>query len=329
MSKVCELSDIYYVDSSIQNNFNQYYADMRRQVDINLSKLISSVESLRLYPQMKYALISHGKRLRPIIVQLSSEGVGGNSEKTMPLALALELIHTATLVHDDIIDGDQYRRNSPALYRHWKDKAILGGDALFVLAVNIVTEFGVEIMKVISKATLEVCDGEFMDVSLLLNNTTEYEYFLKIRKKSASLFKAAAQCGAIAGGGNKSEIEALSFYGEFFGIAYQLNDDLQEVLIQKVPTDFINGCVTLPYIHLYMNSDRKMQEFLNENFGKRRTNISNIQKIQKKLKELGTIDYCKEKIFSNLDIALQSVKTLKNSESKDYLTYLAHLLIKR
>lgn len=308
---------------TVPESFLAYLSEAKKQVDVELCRMLSSLKELRLHPQMEYAALSQGKRLRPVLVLMSGEAVGGNRAGLMPLALAFELIHTATLVHDDIIDGDLLRRGVPTLYRQWKDKAILGGDALFVHAINLVAGFGSEIMKIVCRATLEVCDGEFMDVSLNLPSATEEEYLLKIRKKSASLFGTAAQCGCIAGRGRDVEVKALATYGEYFGMAYQVSDDLKELETEKsIPSDLKNRRVTLPYVHLYRHGSDSMRNLLRETFERRKPSLSDAAEIFKGLEEFGSLEYCQRKIEEYAEVAEKSLASLRDNEYKDYLHHL-------
>src|SRR3990170_585831 len=111
----------------------------------------------------------------------------------MPLALAFELMHAATLIHDDIIDRDEMRRGKLALYKKWSAiDAILTGDALIALAVNLASEYGETVLKTVAQSALELCDGEHIDITFSLKTATEEGYIQNIREKSASLFKATA-----------------------------------------------------------------------------------------------------------------------------------------
>ncbi|NIV43766.1 hypothetical protein GWN49_02605, partial [Candidatus Bathyarchaeota archaeon] len=183
------------------------YLDMTRQtVETELSNLTSRFGNLNLQEKINYALLSHGKRLRPLMVVLSAQSVGGNQEDVMSLALGIELLHTATLVHDDILDQDKFRRDLPAVHEKWSiNDAILVGDALITLAINLIADYGSVILKIVSQAGLALCDGEYIDVSAVSTEMSEHEYFEKIGNKSASLFQAATWCGAIAGGGSDRE----------------------------------------------------------------------------------------------------------------------------
>jgi len=284
--------------------------------------------SLKLHPQLNHALLTKGKRLRPTLAILSGQSVGGDMYKSTPLALAFELVHTATLIHDDIIDKEEYRRGVPSPYKKWKDKAILGGDVMFVKAISLLTKYGPSVMRIVCDTTMEVCDGQFMDVSLSLEACTEEDYFLKVKKKSAALFKAAAECGAIAGGGTKSEAKCLGVFGEFFGIAYQLNDDLHELIsATDIPIDLRNGRVTLPYIHLYNNGDGLVKENLEGSFGRSKISPNSASGILAAMKENGSIKYCRDKLVENMEVARKGIMPIRDSKFKNFLLQMANFVL--
>jgi octaprenyl-diphosphate synthase len=270
---------------------------------------------------LEYALLTKGKRLRPILVILSAQSVGGNPEKVMRLALAFELLHTATLVHDDIIDQDITRRGIKTLYSQWSTNgAILTGDALIALAINLAADYGPQIMKILSNVGLELCEGEYVDATLSLTRATEQEYFTKIEKKSASLFRGAACCGALAVEGNLSEIEALAKFGEYFGMAYQVNDDLEDLLNRnQISQDLKNGNVTLPLLFLYQHGDKTSRKLLIENFGNRSITRVTTEKLRAELDKFGAFSYCRSKVAEYSKQAHSSLEEVRNSVFKDYL----------
>jgi geranylgeranyl pyrophosphate synthase len=338
MSWIIEFTKGYHMrvtkENSLPDKFQQYLSETRQIINLELSNLLSSISQMRLHPQIEYALLSEGKRLRPLLIILAAQSVGGDRSKVMPLALAFELVHNATLVHDDIIDGDKLRRGVPALYRKWSvNDAILAGDAMIALAINLAASFGAEVMKAVSQSALELCNGEYMDVSSSLNTTTEEEYFLKIKKKSASLFRAAMYCGALAGGGSSFEVESLAAFGENFGIAYQLRDDLLDLKLAGgfIPKDLKSGRVTLPLIHLYRVSDFSEREMLENNLrilmrGSQTANNDAVERIFRSLVAAGSFTHCEQKITEYIQRSIASVTPLKDTEFKAYLIQMAKSL---
>lgn len=320
----------------ITNKFQSYLYATKQHIHSELSNLVSRISPLKLHSQIEYALLSKGKRLRPILVVLSAQSVGGSQDKVMPLALAFELIHTATLVHDDIIDRDELRRGIPALHEKWDiNDAILAGDAMIALAVNLAADFGTKTMKIISQSALELCNGEHMDISISLNKATEEEYFSKIKGKAASLFRASAQCGAMAGGGSNLEVKSLTAFGENFGIAYQLKDDFIDLTFSgsSIPKDLKIGRIALPLIHLYKTSDygekaileNHLQTLMREDY---KVNKAVVKRLLYSLETAGSLKYCERKIFEYVHRAVESVSLLKDTAFKTYLTQMAiHQLI--
>lgn len=315
-------------------DFQSYLENTRRLIASELLSLVSGISEMWLHEKIEYAVLSRGKRLRPILVLLGAQSVGGDPKRVMPLALAFELLHTATLVHDDIIDHDKFRRGIPALHEKWSlNDAILVGNALISLAINSAADYGAEVMKTVSKCGLELCDGEYTDTSVSLSTTSEDEYFLKIRKKSASLFRTAAQCGCLAGGGSYSEVESLTNFGEYFGIAYQLKDDLLDLTLTGgfIPKDLRNGRITLPLIHLYETSDSIERETLGNDLQflieeKCTTKNVALERVLHNLTTTGSFAYCEQKITEYIGRSIASISSLKNTEFKFYLSQMAKSL---
>lgn len=319
---------VYLMESHLNftvQNIQSYITTTRQLIESELETFLSEFSAHNLRPYLTYSLLSGGKRLRPILVLLSAQSVGGNPEDVLRLALSFELLHTATLVHDDIIDNDQLRRGDKALYIKWSlDKAILVGDALIALSVNLAADYGKKVMKVLSNVGLELCEGEHLDVSLPLKDATEREYFLKIKKKSASLFRAAAYCGALVAKGKPSEVEALANFGEYFGIAYQIYDDVKDVTSDNGHSrDLRNGNVTLPFIQLFKQGDATTRKLLLENFGNKEVTSSVSKEIENRIRKFGVLEYCKKKIEEQICKAQASLENVRESPFKSYLFHFA------
>lgn len=311
--------------------YQKYLEETRKEMDSEISSLMSRIADLRLNEKIAYVLQTRGKLLRPTMVLLSGQSVGAYKESLKKLALAIELLHEATLVHDDILDGDSFRRNAVAVHAKWGVRdAILVGDALASLSVNVAAEYGKEISEIVSHACLLLCDGEYMDVSMARAGLSERDYLEKIMKKSASLFRTAARCGAVVGGGSSLESDALTEFGENFGIAYQIRDDLSDITslregVALSPNDF----QTLPLIH--MNSAAKSLEknFLRsflleaENGSERKFAP---EKLYECLENAGSIAYCTDKMNGYLKRAVASLEPLKKSVYKSYIITMAESL---
>jgi geranylgeranyl pyrophosphate synthase len=266
------------------------------------------------------------------LVLLSGQSVGADKEPLKKLALAIELLHEATLVHDDILDNDRFRRNAVAVHAKWGVRdAILVGDTLASLSSNLVADYGKEPSKVVSQTCLLLCDGEYMDALATGTELSEHDYFEKIIKKSASLFRAATLCGAIAGGGSTIEKDSLTRFGENFGIAFQIRDDLSDITsLRDGATPNINDLQTLPLIHINNagNSSQKklLQSFLSQKMEAGSEGKISPEKLYECLENAGSIAYCNDKINSYLNKAVASLEPLRQSIYKSYLIKMAKSL---
>ncbi len=312
--------------------FTRYFSTTRSQVEKELSKFVASLSDLTLQPRIEYAVLTKGKRFRPLLVVLSAETVGGKRNKVMPLALAFELMHTATLVHDDIIDQDDMRRGQPSLHKKWSvNDAILTGDALIALAIKLASPYGETILKSVAQTALELCEGEQLDLTDSLE-TTEATYLKRIKYKSASLCTAAAYCGAIAGEGTLNEANALATFGENFGIAYQLRDDVLDFSLREDSNfkDSEIGRVTLPLIHAYAKGNKTEKREIEKFRGLLKSNpseaVESAHRIVQIIRQKGTFEYCERKIDSYLSCALSSLSPLKETRYKGYLVEMAKTL---
>lgn len=186
-----------------------------------------------LYDAARHLIKAGGKKFRPVLTLLSCEAVGGNSRDALPTAAAIELLHTASLIHDDIIDGDALRRGVRTVHAIWgEEAAITAGDLLIGRAVEIMAlATPPKLVNLIARACVEMCEGEMLDIRLRdnLGRVTEEQYLQMVNKKSASLVRVATESGAIIGGGSRRAVTALSNFGELIGMAFQLRDDVLNI----------------------------------------------------------------------------------------------------
>lgn len=313
--------------------FKSHMLETKSQVESELTRFVAQISELSLHPQIKYAALSKGKRLRPLLVILSAESVGGKRSDIMRLALSFELMHTATLIHDDIIDQDETRRGRLAVHRKWSvNDAILTGDALIALSVNLASAYGESVLKAVAQSALELCDGEHMDVTFNSASAREEWYLKKIREKSASLFAAAMYCGALAGGGTSKDVDALNAFGENFGMAYQLRDDLIDLEPRgtQLSKDLASGRINLALIHFYRNGNsedrERLDDVLNRLINDTNAGRNVAEDLIRLLKQKGSIDYCEQKIDEYLLKAVESISALKDSEYKSYLVEMTRAL---
>ncbi len=198
----------------------------------NLQKFVKSVNvEPKIKKALAYAISSGGKRTRPIIVLLSGKMCGGEYDKLMKLALSVELIHTASLVHDDVIDRADKRRRKEALHRKYDiSLAIVLGDWLISKSVELTSYYGEEIIRDFSEVGMLMSEGEVLDVYSVKGEFTEKDYFECIEKKTAALFAYSARSACKIVCDDRKAAEKLFSYGLNLGLAYQLVDDLLEYL---------------------------------------------------------------------------------------------------
>ncbi len=206
-----------------------------RLLNDNLNKLSFDKKPKELYDPMAYALTMGGKRIRPLLTLMSCEVFGGNISKALPSALALEVFHNFTLVHDDIMDIAPLRRGKETVYKKWNTNiGILAGDAMLAKAFEIITESDEEIIKpltrLLSKVAIEVCEGQQLDMNFEhTEHITIPEYLEMIRLKTAVLVGSSLMAGAIVAGASKKDTQEIYLFGENLGMAFQMKDDILDV----------------------------------------------------------------------------------------------------
>ena len=204
-----------------------------------------------------YLVRAGGKRLRPLLVLLAARSCGDSSQNPVKLAVAIEFLHTAMLLHDDVVDESTLRRGRRTANAEWGNAAsVLVGDFLHSRAFELMVELGnIDVMALISKATNGIAEGEVQQLTLLQNtSTSEADYLEVIYRKTALLFEVSAESGAVLGGANASEAAAYREYGRHLGLAFQLMDDwldyegTAQELGKNTGDDLAEGKVTLPII---------------------------------------------------------------------------------
>jgi len=293
------------------------------------------------YDALRYIPLSGGKRLRPIIAMLSCEVVGGVPENTIPFGVSLEYMHNATLVHDDIIDKDKWRRGMPTTHEKFGlPFAILAGDALIGETYKMLSYLAPpelnsvtykELIRSIADAAKNFYEGEAMDIEFAKRfDVSIPEYMIMIEKKTGQLYCLAGKGGALIGKGNRNEIENLAKYGLLFGLMFQMKDDLLNILTkqstlgkQKIGSDILNGKRTLMVIHALSKADEKQKKKLVKILGNPKATQNDVFEIIDIFKKLGSIEYAQNKLKEFSSQSKQLLEIFEKSESKDLLNALA------
>ena len=233
----------------------------------HLEENIKIVEPQNLYNPIQYILELGGKRMRPILVLMGAEVFGGDYKKALDAALAVEVFHNFTLLHDDIMDAAPVRRSKPTVHEKWDvNTAILSGDAMMILAYQFLEEYegGLykELMKLFTKTALEVCEGQQYDMDFETLETVQVEKYIEmIKLKTSVLVAAALKMGAMIGGAKENEAQKLYEFGLNLGIAFQLQDDYLDVygnpetFGKQVGGDIIENKKTYLYIQALKKSE--------------------------------------------------------------------------
>ncbi|MBT5068548.1 MAG: polyprenyl synthetase family protein [Candidatus Marinimicrobia bacterium] len=240
-------------------DFQQHIQLIREEVNRELANLPIPENPKYLYDPVRYSLQGVGKRFRPILVHLTGRALDANSDGLANLALAVELLHTFTLIHDDIMDNDDTRHGLPTLHKKWDEStAVLAGDAIFVLAqlkVTLIETHATEIMNYFNKITLEICEGQAWDKEFENDLTISEESYLKmIDCKTGALLGSCAALPAIMEGLNDTTVQSLNQFGRQLGRGFQLQDDLLELISspeemgKSLGSDLAEGKQTYPVI---------------------------------------------------------------------------------
>ncbi len=284
----------------------------------------------------KYVLKQKGKKIRPLLVLLSAKASGTVNSRTYIAATLVELLHTATLIHDDVVDEAKTRRGIPSINAVWKNKAaVLIGDYLLSKGLLISLDNNeYDFLQVTSEAVRRMSEGELLQIQKARNfDSTEETYFKVISDKTASLIKTCCKLGALSGTNDQSYIEALSVFGENIGIAFQIRDDIldytgrKKLLGKSTGNDLKEKKFTLPLIVALRNAPKSKS-----------SDIMKLIKSDRKKKfdavydfvvEYGGVDYSIEKAEMHSAIAKQAISAFEDSTSKDALLNFADFVNER
>lgn len=284
----------------------------------------------------KYVLKQKGKKVRPILVLLSAKLCGKITARTFVAATLVELLHTATLIHDDVVDEAKSRRGLASINAVWKNKAaVLMGD--FLLSKGLLVSLDnneFEFLKATSEAVRRMSEGELLQIQKARNfDATEETYFKVISDKTASLIKTCCKLGALSVTNDKKKIENMASYGENLGVAFQLRDDLldytgrKKLLGKATGNDLKEKKFTLPLLTALKNAPNKnskeIMKLIKSDSNKKFDTVYYF------VEEFGGIEYTQKKILQFANLALDSISDFANSESKESLVELVSFVSNR
>jgi len=284
-----------------------------------------------------YILRRKGKQMRPMFVFLSAKLHGEIGDSSYTAATLIELLHTATLIHDDVVDDSIERRGFFSINALWKSKiAVLIGDYLLARGLLVAVENKeFELLEIVSGAVREMSEGELLQIQKSRKlNITEREYFEIIRKKTATLIAACSACGTKSVGANGEVINKMKDFGENVGIAFQIKDDLfdyQKTGILGKPTgnDIKEKKITLPLIHSLENSRFSEKRKILNLIRRHNRNSLKVMEIIQFVQANGGIEYSVQKMNEYRDRALDILSQFPDNEAKNSLTELVHYTTSR
>lgn len=302
-----------------------------------IEELLPVVHPRGLYAAGRHLVDAGGKRLRPSMLLLAAEAVGGDPAAVVPAAVSIELVHNFTLIHDDIMDNAETRRGRPAVHVKWDEAgAILAGDTLYSKAFEILTasaaqpEEMVASVKMLAKTCAAICEGQWLDMEFeRRDEVTEAEYLEMIEKKTGVLYGAAAWMGARLAAAPLEQAEGLERFGRLVGMAFQIQDDVLDltapakVLGKPRGGDLAEGKKTLIMIHALAGGARI------DIFGKKNASSEEVEAALAALRASGSIDYARNKAVSLVEEGKRALSVLQESEAKTLLLALADYMINR
>lgn len=319
-----------------------------KEVNQAISKLFDDrLEPTKLYDASKHLIEAGGKRLRPFLVLKACELVGGNREDALPMATAVELLHTFTLVHDDIMDSDDKRRGKPTVHTLWGIPiAISAGDMLYAKAYEAVLSSLksskvsrrriLKILSLITEATISICEGQALDIIFEKRELiSEEEYFTMITKKTAGLLETSTKIGAIVGGGKAAQVRLLGQYAYYSGLAFQVIDDYlgitadEKILGKPVGSDIREGKRTLILIHALNHATETERKQMYSVLGHEDATPTEIEEVSQIIHSLGSLDYAYKKAEQLVVKAKRQLSPFPSSQTKETLLNLADYILSR
>lgn len=305
--------------------------------EVIFKKEIASSTSL-LNIITSYILKSKGKQLRPILVFLSARMCGNITQATYSAAYMIELMHTATLLHDDVVDNAEKRRGFFSINALWKNKiAVLVGDYFLAKGLlHAIETKEIEMLEIISTAVKEMSEGELLQVekSRKLNNTEDI-YFEIIRKKTAALFVAAMSAGAVSSKQCTAEQkESIKKIAEILGVAFQIKDDLLDytstnIIGKPAWNDLKEQKITLPLLYALSQVPKSEQRYIKNLLKKHKNKHTKLKEIVDFVRKYGGIEYAQQKINNMCSEAIELSKQFPQNESRDALVELIQFVSTR
>ncbi|OIP85036.1 MAG: hypothetical protein AUK44_00735 [Porphyromonadaceae bacterium CG2_30_38_12] len=310
------------IQKPIRNEMQQFSASFTETLSTD-NELLVAINS--------YVINRKGKQLRPTLVLLTAALCGKINQKTIDGALAIELLHTASLIHDDIVDETSERRGMPSVNAQWSNKvAVFAGDYMFSKSLFCATKTNdLRILEVISNIGKHLTDGELQQLNNALDSRiSETKYLHVIQNKTAELFAACAQVGGFSVGASAEQLGLIRNFGIYLGVCFQIKDDIFDYsenpsLGKPTGNDLRDGKITLPLIYALKNSTDDKRVVIAEIIERKDFTSGNIQTILEFARENGGINYAAEVMESYKLRAIEQLNSFEPSEAKTALIHCA------
>jgi octaprenyl-diphosphate synthase len=285
-----------------------------------------------------YIVEAGGKRMRPLLVLLAARACNTGSDKHVPMAAVIEFIHTATLLHDDVVDMSTLRRGRPTVNAEWNNpSSVLVGDFIYSRAFQILVQIGdMRIMEIMADTTNKIAEGEVLQLIAKSNpNSSEADYMRVIENKTAILFQAAAQSGAMLASAGADFEDAFRRYGRHLGIAFQLVDDVldyagdTEKLGKNVGDDLAEGKPTLPLIYTMANGDEATRQLISQSLLADELDSRTLQDVIDIVGSSGALDYTRQLAEQEASAARECLQALPESKHRTALLDLVDFAVDR
>lgn len=316
----------------------EWLADDMAAVNTLIRERMASEHAPRI-PQVTAHLIeAGGKRLRPLLTLAAARMLGYQGDNHVKLAATVEFIHTATLLHDDVVDESKLRRGRPTANQIWDSKSsILVGDYLFSRSFQLMVETGsLRVLDILANASATIAEGEVLQLTAAQDLRTDEAIYLKVvRGKTAALFSAATEVGGVIAGGTEAELTALHDYGDALGIAFQIVDDIldyagtSKVIGKNAGDDFRERKVTLPIIHAVSRASPEERAFWTRVIEKGDQRQGDLEAAMAILAKHGSINCARESALAWAGRAADAICNLKESDMRNALVKLAEYVVER
>ncbi len=321
----------------VEKKYRLYHS----RINDALGRCFDKESPVTLYAPARYILEGNGKRIRPFLTLLACEAVCGSSENALKVALAVEILHNFTLIHDDIMDQADLRHGRATVHKQWNiNAAILSGDMMiayaYELALQAKSNRHAELIHILNHANITICEGQALDMELEeKQDATIADYLDMISKKTGRLISAALEAGGVAGNATDEQLRNLVIFGERIGRAFQIQDDYLDIMAENGKSgkmaggDVINGKKTYLLLRSLELTSGEEHELLQSIIANKGINAERVAEVKAIYEQCGVLKETAALINQDTEEALAAIDTLPNPEGREHLKGFANMLMKR